>query len=118
MPALLATGTDAVEDDFRVADGVFFADAQRRDERWWDLGLFEAFDFAAAFADEVGVVVDGFVGIAAAEGVAPDAVFPADAVSDALGGEGVEGAVDGDGVGFWGEFFEYFDGAERAGGAA
>ena len=53
-------------------------------------------------------------GVGVAEGVSPDAVFAADAVDDAFAGERVEGAVDGDGVGLRGEFFEDFDSAEGA----
>ena len=60
------------------------------------------------------LVGGGFVRIA--EGVTPDAVFAADAVEDVLSGEGVKSAIDGDGVGVRGKFFEDFDGTEGAGG--
>lgn len=109
----LAFGAEAVKDDFGVADGVFGADGEGGDEGAGDLGLFKAFDLAAGFADEVGMGV-GVAGAGVVEGVAPNAIFAADAVQDIFGGEGVEGAVDGDGIGVGREFFEDFDGAERA----
>jgi len=108
---LLAFGAEAVEDHFGVADGVAGADVEGGDEGGGDLGLFEAFDFAAGFADEVGVGV-GVSGARVVEGVAPDAVFAADAVENVFGGEGVEGAVDGDGIGMRRKFFEDLDGTE------
>jgi hypothetical protein len=102
-----------VEDDFGVADGVLGSDGEGFHEIARDFGILEAFDFAAVFADEMGMLVGGgFVGVA--EGVAPDAVFAADAVDDALGVEGVEGAVDGDGIGVRGEFFENLDRSQGA----
>lgn len=88
----------AVEDDFGVADGVAGADTEGADEVGGDFGFLEAFDAAAGFADEVGMAVGGvFAGVA--EGVAPDAVFAADAMDDGFFGVGVKGAVDGDGIG-------------------
>lgn len=90
-----------MEDDFGVADGIAGGDAEELDEGGRDFGVFEAFDFAAGFADEVGVVM--LLGLLfIAEGVAPDTVFAADAVDEFFAGEGVKGAIDGYGIGVGG----------------
>ncbi len=97
-----------MKNHFGIADGVLRPDGEGFDKIFGDLGILEALDFAAVFADEVRVLVrGGLMGVA--EGVAPDTVFAADAVDHAFGVEGVEGAIDGDGIGMRGQFFENFD---------
>ena len=104
-----------MEEDFGVADGVAGGDAQGADEAFRDFGAFEALNLAAGFADEVGMLVcGGLVGVA--QGVAPHAVLAADAVEDVLAREGVQRAVDGDGIGVRRELLEDLDGTEGAGG--
>jgi len=61
------------------------------------------------------LVGGGFARVA--HGVAPDAVLAADTVEHVFAGEGIEGAIDGDGIGVRGEFFEDVDGSQGAGGA-
>jgi len=104
--ALLAPRADAVEDYFGVGDGVAGFEVEGADETLGDFGGLEAFDFAAGFTDEMGVamLVSFFSGVAG--GVAPGAIFAADAVDEVLAGEGVKGAVDRHGIGGGGEFGE------------
>jgi len=86
-----------MQHDFRVRHFEAAFDAQELDEVVGDDGGFEALDFAAVVADEMGVFVLVFL-FGRADGVQPAAIVGADFVDDAFFLEGAEGAVDGDGV--------------------
>lgn len=114
--ALLTSRADAVEDYFGVGYGVAGFEMEGANEVFGDFGGLEAFDFAAGFADEMGVaVLVGFFG-GVASGVAPGAIFAADSVHEMLAGEGVQRAVDGDGIGGWGQLGENRGDIKRRGG--
>ena len=102
----------AVQDDFCVADVVPVSHAHLFDKIAGDVGVFEAFDFAAVFADEVGVLVFGDV-VGITDRVHPASVFAADAVDEAFFDEGVEGAVGGDAVDAF-HFREHLRDGQRA----
>jgi hypothetical protein len=112
MIGLLAARAHTVEDDFGVADGIVAVHAQGADNIAGDKRVFETLESAAAFADEMGMLMG--VGDVGAEAVAKNAIFAPDAMKYTLAGEGVEGPVDGDGIGVRGEFSDDFDGAEGA----
>jgi hypothetical protein len=104
-----------VKDDFGVADAVAGLDAQGTDKIGGDFGFLEALDLATVFADKVWVQMSfGVLGVA--QCVSPDAVFSADAVEDVFAGEGVEGTVDGDGIGVRGELFQHLNSTQRSAG--
>ncbi len=112
-----ALRAESVEDDFGVRDGVVVRDFEAVDEIDGDRGGDKAFDGAAVFADEVWVLVLRFLLDGTAEGVAPFAILSEDAVDQFLFDEGVERAVDGDGVGMVGHVAEDFGDADGFGAA-
>jgi hypothetical protein len=101
-----------VKEYFGVADGITTIDTERSDKIGGDFGIPEALDDAAMLANEVGMLMGrGFV---RANAITPDTILTSDAVEDTLTGEGVEGAVDGNGIGVRREFPEDFDSTEGA----
>lgn len=89
-----------MNDDLGVGDVVFSSQSARVGEGGGDGRSLEAFDGAAFVADEMGVRMTLAVVLArGAGGVAPGAIFAADAVDELVLRQGVERAVNGDRIG-------------------
>lgn len=102
-----------MDDDLGILHLVAIADVCGGQQAPRDGRLLKTLNSAAFVADKMCVGVAGFV-VGVAEGISPDAVIALHAVEHLFGGEGVQRAIDGDGVCTVGETVEDFRGGQGA----